>query len=156
MPKASTRKKRKEKRRTVDDPIKQARAQSKARSRKAQAKKGIELFNTSLSRGRTMKRGKPGARSASLSRSASYRKEAAAAAAGLLQKPVSEARPTNAQGASHRRALSSRSFAPAARNIAGQRKSKKGRQIRKTSVSAILTPAQAFVRNQIDKTTNII
>jgi hypothetical protein len=155
MPKANTVKKRKEKRRTVDDPIKQFRAHAKARSRKAQAKKGKKLFNTSLSRGRTVKKGKPGSRNTSLTRSASEKKAAAATAIRLSKMPVSEARPTNAQGASWQRNVSSRSFAPAARNVAGQRKSKKDKQIRKTSVSASLTPAQAFVRNQIDKTTNI-
>ena len=159
MPKANTRKIRKEKRRTVD-PIKQYREQANARSRKAQAKKGKKLFNKSISnksvsRGRTMKRGNQGSRSSSLSLTTSDKKAAAETAIPLLEKSVEEARPTNAQGAPWQRNLSSKSFPPAARNISGQRKGKKGKQIRKTSASAILTPAQAFVRNQIDKTTNI-
>ena len=71
MPRTNTRKKkRKEERRKKTDPLEQAK---KARSRKAQAKKGKNLYNTSLSneRGRTRERGNPGDRKSSLSRSAS-------------------------------------------------------------------------------------
>ena len=155
MPRTNTRKKkRKEERRKKTDPLEQAK---KARSRKAQAKKGKNLYNTSLSneRGRTRERGNPGDRKSSLSRSASYRREAAAAAIPLLKKSVEEARPTSGQSASFSKTVSSKSLASATDKTAGKRRAQKSKSTRNKSVSAALTAAQAFVRNQIDDTTNI-
>ena len=103
-----------------------------------------------------MKRGKPKQLEAQdLSRSASYRREAVAAATGLLQKPVQEARPSFGQSASFSKAVSSKSLPSAAGKIAGKRRAQKSKPTRNKSVSAALTAAQAFVRNQIDDTTNI-
>ena len=130
--------------------------QKKVRSKKAQAEKGKGLLAEGLlnERGRTREREKTGDKKRSLSRSASDRREAAAEAISQFKKSAEESRPSSGQSASFSKTLSSRSVPAPAQAIAGKRRAKKGKT-KKKSTRAELTPVEAFIRNQIDNTTNI-
>ena len=152
MPKSKqTRRKKKEKRRKLIDPLEQAKTQS--RSRKAQANMGRTLLNKSLSnRGRTKTKKPPQPRAPSLT--VSEKRQLTVEGARALGLPG----PVYGQPAPYDRPLTSVSIKQRVGKTAGQRrklpKKKKGKA-RKSSMRTTLTPGQAFLKKQIDIVHNV-